>query len=238
MQSGPAPGPAVSDSAPPPATGLPVVVPAPGGQVPHRGISATMCPWESHPSEPPFATDLRPSTYLEFALWVAYTGVRRCRPEYRTGVLRLSANQCISCRGPVFSRARRRGKPRLYKLTGIASRMRISRARLGDVYLLPFFERVGGVDDDLIVEVETAENFERSAEVTPNADRVQVYLAVWADDRDPWPFRSKQHGIDRNCDPRNRGASGKMHLAERARQQLAILVGNIDLRVQGAGGGI
>src|ERR1035438_3997410 len=116
MRSAPVTGLARGDPAPRPATGLPEAGLAPAGRVPHRGISATMCPWESHPSEPPSARGPRPSTYLEFAQWVAYISDRPCSPPSRPRVFRLLPNLRISCRGLVSSFARRRGEPRLYNV--------------------------------------------------------------------------------------------------------------------------
>src|ERR1039458_9282350 len=191
-----------------------------------------MCPWESHPSEQPFATALRLSRYRELELLGAYISARRCSPEYSPSYSQRAAPPpCTSrrdaaCRVSCVQRLRiqsRRGKPRLYRLKAVASRARISGARLGDVHLLPFFQRVGRVNDDLIADVEPAKNFQGSAEVAPDADRMHMHFTVLVDDRNPRPLGAKQHGVYRNRNPWNRVSSRKMHLAERAGQQFAIV---------------
>src|SRR5208282_1048885 len=83
LQFAPATAPGRGDPAPPPATDLPAADPAPTGRVPRREISATTRPWESHPSELPFATALRLSTCRELAQWGAYTPARRYSPSPR-----------------------------------------------------------------------------------------------------------------------------------------------------------
>src|SRR5271169_961802 len=143
MRSEPAPVPARADPEPPPATGLPEAVLVPGGRVPRHEIAATTCPWELHPSEPPFATALRPSTCREPARWDAYIPAPRCSPACRLTHTPRAPTQCISSRDAacrVSQRLRRRRKPRLYRLQALASRAAISCGRLGDAYLLPFLE--------------------------------------------------------------------------------------------------
>src|ERR1700704_1804169 len=76
----PAPEPARGDPLPLPATGLPESVPVPAGQVPRHEISATMRPWELHPSEQLFATARRPSMHREPPRRGAYTLAPRCKP--------------------------------------------------------------------------------------------------------------------------------------------------------------
>src|SRR5580658_2537566 len=143
MRSAPATAPARDDPAPHPATGLPEGVLVPAGRVPRREISATTCPWESHPSEPPFATALRLSTCREPERWDVCIPVRRCSPACRLTHILRAPTQCIfrrdaSCR--VLPRLRGRGWLRPYWLQAIASRPSISCGRLGDVHLLPFIE--------------------------------------------------------------------------------------------------
>src|SRR5208337_116303 len=86
--------------------------------------------------------------------------------------------------------------------------------------------------------IEPAKNLERSSEVAPNADWTQMYLAVLVDNRDLRALGAEQHRVHRNRNPWNRRSGRKMHLTERTRQQLAVLVGNIHFCVQGARRGI
>ena len=65
-----------------------------------------------------------------------------------------------------------------------------------------------------------------------------MHFATVVDNGDLWSLGTEQHGVYRNRDPWNRSPSRKMHLPERAGQELAILVGNIHFGVQGAGRGI
>src|SRR5208282_6305496 len=195
MRSAPAPEPERDGPAPPPTTGLPEAVLAPAGRVPRHEISATTRPSESHPSEQRFATVPRLSTCPEPARSAACIPAPRCSQPYNPRAAQQRARR-ISCQ------------------VAIASRVSVSGGRLGDVHLLPFLKRVGRVDDDLIADVDTAQNFQRGAEVAPNVDGVHMHLAVLVDDRNPRSLGAEQHGVYRNRDPRDRSPGRKMHLAE------------------------
>src|ERR1700675_282260 len=129
---------------PPPATGLPEAVLAPAGLVPRHEISATMRPWELHPSEPPSATALRLSTHREPARWGACIPAPRCSPAGRPTHRPARTAQAPNCRSDASCRVspclRRRDQPRLYGLRLIPSRARGSLIRRGDVHFLPFLE--------------------------------------------------------------------------------------------------
>src|ERR1700674_735412 len=138
----PSPTPELARGGPqqPPATGLPEAALALDGLVPRHEISATTCPWESHPSEPQSATAPRPSTHREPARWGDYIPARRCIPACRPT---RRPRACISRRDAasrVSPRLRRRDQPRLYRLESIPSRARSSLVRRGDVHFLSFLE--------------------------------------------------------------------------------------------------
>src|ERR1700676_1105862 len=225
-----------------PATGLPEAVLVPDGLVPRHEISATTRLWGLHPSEQPFATGPRLSTRREPARRGAYIPARlcsracklTCRPTHTAQAP--NSRRDAACR--VSPRLRRRGQPHLYRLQSIPSRASSSLVGGGDVHFLSFLKRVGRVNDDPIADLEPAKNFKRRSEIASNADRVHMHNVVLVDDRHSRPLGAEQHGVYRDRNPRNRGPSRKMHLAERTRQQLGIFVGNIHFRVQGARRGI
>src|ERR1700676_1316388 len=132
MRPSPTPELARGGPQPPPATGLPEAALALAGLVPRHEISATTCPWESHPSEPQSATAPRPSTHREPARWGDYIPARRCIPACRPT---RRPRACISRRDAAC-----RVSPRLYWLQSIPSRARSSLVRRGDVHFLSFLE--------------------------------------------------------------------------------------------------
>src|SRR5271163_2401882 len=105
---------------------------------------------------------------------------------------------------------------------------------LSDMHFLPFFEGIGGIDDDLIADLDPAKNLQRGPEVTPNSDGAQMHLPVLVNDRDLGSLGTEQHGVYRDRNPWNRSPRRKMHLAKRPWQQLAVFIGDIHLGVQGS----
>ena len=69
--------------------------------------------------------------------------------------------------------------------------MRVPRARFRYVDGLSFFQRIGRVDDDLIADIDSAENFESGSEIAPNRDSLEVHFAIFIDHRDLWSLRAK-----------------------------------------------
>ena len=86
--------------------------------------------------------------------------------------------------------------------------------------------------------VHAAQNLQSGAVVVADRDRPQMDFAIAANHRHARAFLAEEHGVDRDGDLLRVDADAEVHLAERAGQQVPILVGHVHFRHQGARQGI
>ncbi len=101
-----------------------------------------------------------------------------------------------------------------------------------DVDLLAFFQRIGGIDDHLVLHTHAAQNLQRGAVIAADGDGAQMHLVVAADDSHARTFLAEEHGVDRQRDSLPDDARPEMNFPEGARQQASIFVGHVNFRQQ------
>ena len=62
----------------------------------------------------------------------------------------------------------------------------------------PFSRDIGGINDDAVLQADSAQNFQRRAIVAANCDRPQLHFVVRSHDRNLRALLAKEHGIDRH----------------------------------------
>src|SRR6516225_6024933 len=104
------------------------------------------------------------------------------------------------------------------------------------VHLLAFLQRVCGIDNDPIVGTHATNNLQSCTVIPANGDPSELDLFVQADDCNLGAFFAEEHGVDWYGDLLRIDPDQEMNLAERAREQVAVFVWNVNLSEQRASG--
>src|SRR5258707_10138006 len=117
--------------------------------------------------------------------------------------------------------------------------LRIRRRRLLRHFLyvdrLAVIERIRGIENDPVRRGDALQDFESSAVIAADGNRLQMQLVVGVDDDGAKTFRAEEQRVDGNLNTFSANLDGEMNLRVAPREEFAGVVRDVDFDAKRAG---